>query len=96
MDATGKDTVSFADLAAELGTSTERIAQFAGALVPDDPRTGRVLRPWTGKGADYRLTRNQADELAAEWARSVRTTEGFTNLIDGTEPIEQMPNRWRA
>lgn len=88
------EVVTIAELAAEIGdriATPERVARFAGCLSEYDPRTGRLPKPWYGKGMGATFTRDEADDLLAEWARASRATDGFTDLLDGTEPIERAP-----
>jgi predicted DNA-binding transcriptional regulator AlpA len=89
------EVVTIAELAAEIGdgiTTPERVARFAGCLSEYDPRTGQLPKPWYGKGMGATFTRDEADDLLAEWARASRATDGFTDLLDGTEPIERAPS----
>lgn len=91
--------LTWADLAATLGLpreAAEKVARFAGALTPHDPRTGRIPQPWAGQGMGYLLTRDQADELAAEWGRAAREAEGLSLLTYGRDPeIEEIADRYR-
>lgn len=92
--------LTWGDLAVRVGlprdTGAEKTARFAGALTAHDPRTGRTPKPWTGKGIDYRLTRAQADELAAEWGRMADDAERLSYLSDGRDPeVEEIADRYR-
>lgn len=88
--------VTWADLAADLGLgrdAAEEVARFAGALTPHDPRTGRIPKPWTGKGMDHRIARSEAEDLAAEWHRA--KTGGTLPIIDlaeahGHRPVDEV------
>jgi prevent-host-death family protein len=90
----GGPLLTIAELAQEIAdpdATPERVARFVGAFIEYDPRTGRLPKPWYGKGMKARFTEAEADELVAEWARASRATAGFTDLLDGTEPIERAP-----
>lgn len=92
--------LTWGDLAVHVGlprdTGAEKVARFAGALTPHDPRTGRIPQPWTGKGLDHRLTHTQADKLAAEWTRESTSAERLSWYGYGQNPeAEEIADRYR-
>lgn len=67
--------VTIAELTTALGLSAdaqERVARFAGAFL--DPaeaaKVGRIPKRWEGQGLDAMFTRDEAEELEAEWHRT--------------------------
>jgi hypothetical protein len=70
--------VTVAELAAAVGMATapEKVARFAGCFTePDFARTGRLPKPWHGKGMAATFTRSQADQLIADWYDAARAAE---------------------
>ncbi len=94
--------ITIAELTAELNlpaTATERVARFAGAFTTPDLRTGRIPKPWAGKGMGATFTRDEADDLIAEWHRIAAEYETQA-AMGGSGPLvdpslyERMPGSY--
>lgn len=89
-------TVTVADIATELGDPglAEKLARFAGAFEQHDPRTGRLPKRWQGQGLDARFTRDEADELIAEWHRGAAHAEGVLYLNPDDPDAQELASRY--
>jgi prevent-host-death family protein len=69
--------ITVAELAAAVGMSSapEKVARFAGAFTEHDPRTGRLPKRWYGQGMDATFTRDEADQIIADWDQAAGAVE---------------------
>ncbi|MGC4886646.1 hypothetical protein [Micromonospora sp. DT227] len=81
--------ITITDLAAELGMSSdpEKVALFVGAFAENDTRTGRLAKRWAGQGMEATFTRDEADELIAEWDRHATYAEAVAYLSGDPEDV---------
>jgi prevent-host-death family protein len=93
-----EDTMlTITDLAIELGMTRapERVARYAGAFTEHDPRTGQLPKPWNGKGMDATFTRDQADQIIADWHRDAAHAEGMEFLLPDDPEAAEVVSRYR-
>lgn len=87
--------ITVAELATTAGTTPEKFARFAGAFTENDPRTGRLPKRWAGQGVDATFTRDEADELLAEWDRHATSAEGLAYLTPDDPEAVEVAERYR-
>ena len=95
--------VTVVELATAFGLSAfdgERAARFVGAFITPEryAKTGRIAPRWAGEGITATFTRDEVEELTAEWYRTERRVG--TDAEVGVDPvpslpIEQMPGGYR-
>lgn len=80
-----RQEITLAELTAELNLpadAAERVARFAGAFrdPADAAKTGRLPKRWEGQGMAATFTRDEAEELVAEWHRAAAAVEAGATL----------------
>lgn len=93
----GETMLTVTGLAAHLGMSSapEKVARFAGAFEEHDPRTGRLPKPWAGQGMAALFTREQADELTAEWNRNATSAERLADWAPDEPEFVEIADRYQ-
>jgi prevent-host-death family protein len=85
-------------IAVGMDRAPEKVALWAGCFSPRDEflKTGRLPKPWQGQGMDAQFTREQLDQLAAEWSRDSQDAEGLDYLTYGKDPeFSRIAERYR-
>lgn len=83
------EVVTVADIAAAVGmrAAPEKVAMFAGCFTePDFARTGRLPKPWHGKGLAAEFTRDEADQIITEWHEAASDAEAGHIYEPSTDP----------
>lgn len=96
--------ITLAQLADELGLTAadaEKVARFAGAFEQHDPRTGRLPKRWAGQGMFATFSRDEADELIAEWHRAAAMVEAgailpYINEAETEAARQELAERYRT
>ena len=92
--------ITVAELAAAVGMSSapEKVARFAGCFTPHDPRTGQLPKPWNGAGMGATFTREQADQIIADWQEAADAAEAGAILpvIEPGLPADEAVRRHDA
>jgi prevent-host-death family protein len=92
-----EEMLGVAELAAAvlMSSSPEKVARWAGCFTPHDPRTGRLPKPWYGQGMDATFTREQIEQLRAEWHRDAAHMEGMEFLLPDDAEVAEVAERYR-
>lgn len=87
--------VTLADLAASLDMTSEpeKVARYVGAFTEPDARTGRIAKPWHGKGMAATFTRAEADQIMAEWDRDAMSADRLVFLNPGDAEAVEVAER---
>lgn len=92
--------VTLAELTLDLGlppSDVGHVGRWVGTFEPHDPRTGRLSKPWTGTGMAATFSRDEADQLIAEWNLNAMSAERVRWLTYGTDTeANELAERYRV